>query len=157
MSDARAVDKVQRQRVLRDLLATRALQSQADVVDALAAEGIACNQATVSRDLDDLKAVKVRGVDGSQSYRVRADLVDSGWADVEATIRQFVVDITASGNLVVLRTPPACAHPVASAIDLGGVDGAIATIAGDDTVLVVAAEGLAGADLAQRIRAHLGH
>nr|WP_274388175.1 hypothetical protein [Salsipaludibacter albus] len=84
-------------------------------------------------------------------------MVDSGWADVEATIRQFVVDITASGNLVVLRTPPACAHPVASAIDLGGVDGAIATIAGDDTVLVVAAEGLAGADLAQRIRAHLGH
>lgn len=149
------VDKSHRQRVLRDLLATRDLHSQLEVVDALAEEGIGCNQATISRDLDDLKAVKVRGVDGTQSYRVRADLVDSGWANVEATIRQFVVDITASGNLVVLRTPPACAHPVASAIDLGGVEGAIATVAGDDTVLVVAAEGLSGADLADRIRHHL--
>jgi len=152
-----SVDKVERQRVLRDLLATRDLQSQAAVVAALADEGIVCNQATVSRDLDELMAVKVRGVDGSQAYRVRADLVDSGWADVEATIRQFVTDITPSGNLVVLRTPPACAHPVASAIDLGGVPGAIATVAGDDTVLVVAAEGVPGAELADRIRAHLGH
>lgn len=150
-------DKIERQRLLRELLATRDLRSQVDVVAALADEGITCNQATVSRDLDDLKAVKVRGVDGSQTYRVRADLVDSGWADVEATIRQFVTGITSSGNLVVLRTPPACAHPVASAIDLGGVDGAIATVAGDDTVLVVAAEGVPGAELAERIRAQLGH
>lgn len=150
-----ATDKARRQRVLRGLLATRDLHSQADVVAALADEGIACNQATVSRDLDELKAVKVRGVDGTQSYRVRADLVDSGWADVEATIRQFVVDITASGNLVVLRTPPACAQPVASAIDLGGVDDAIATVAGDDTVLVVAAEGVTGAELADQIRRYL--
>jgi len=149
-------DKIERQRLLRDLLATRDLRSQAEVVAALADQGITCNQATVSRDLDDLKAVKVRGVDGSQTYRVRADLVDSGWADVEATIRQFVTGITSSGNLVVLRTPPACAHPVASAIDLGGVDGAIATVAGDDTVLVVAAEGVPGAELAERIRAQLG-
>ena len=149
-------DKIERQRLLRELLATRDLRSQVDVVAALADEGITCNQATVSRDLDDLKAVKVRGVDGSQTYRVRADLVDSGWADVEATIRQFVTGITSSGNLVVLRTPPACAHPVASAIDLGGVDGAIATVAGDDTVLVVAAEGVPGAELAERIRAQLG-
>ncbi|HKJ54415.1 MAG TPA: hypothetical protein VJ978_00365, partial [Nitriliruptoraceae bacterium] len=78
-------DKIERQRLLRDLLATRDLRSQAEVVAALADHGITCNQATVSRDLDDLKAVKVRGVDGSQTYRVRADLVDSGWADVEAT------------------------------------------------------------------------
>lgn len=148
-------DKVARHRLLRELLATRDLHSQSDVVEALESEGTSCNQATVSRDLDELKAVKVRGVDGTQSYRVRADLVDSGWADVEATIRQFVTDITPSGNLVVLRTPPACAHPVASAIDLGGVPGAIATIAGDDTVLVVAAQGLTGVELAERIARHL--
>lgn len=155
MSASTSPDKAHRQRVLRDLLATRDLRSQQDVVDALAGEGIACNQATVSRDLDDLKAVKVRGVDGVQSYRVRADLVDSGWASVEATIRQFVTGIVASGNLVVLRTPPACAQPVASAIDLQGIEGAIATVAGDDTVLVVAEDGLRGAALADRIRSHL--
>ncbi len=151
-----SVDKAHRQRVLRDLLATRDLRSQTEVVQALADEGIDCNQATVSRDLDDLKAVKVRGVDGGQSYRLRADLADSGWASVEATIRQFVTDITVSGNLVVLRTPPACANPVASAIDLEGIEGAVATVAGDDTVLVVAEESVGGHDLAQRIRAHLG-
>lgn len=152
-----ATDKVHRQQVLRELLATHALASQADVVAALADVGIDCNQATVSRDLDELMAVKTRGVDGTHSYRVRADLVDSGWADVEATVRQFVTDVNSSGNLVVLRTPPACAQPVASAIDLGGVEGCIATVAGDDTVLVVAAEGVSGAELARRIRTHLDH
>lgn len=154
-TEGEVVDKAERQRVLRGLLATRDLRSQAEVVAALADHGIHCNQATVSRDLDDLKAVKVRGVDGTHAYRVRADLADSGWADVEATIRQFVTGIQSSGNLVVLRTPPACAQPVASAIDLQGIEGAIATIAGDDTVLVVAEDGLSGSALADRIRAHL--
>ena len=117
---------------------------------------MACNQATVSRDLDELGAVKVRGVDGHLAYRLRADLAADPSTRVDATLRQYVTDIAHSANLAVLRTPPACAHPVASAIDLGGVPDVIATVAGDDTVLVVAADGVTGATLADRFHAILG-
>ena len=146
-------DRVERLEVLRSLLVAEDLTSQSAVADALAERGIRCTQATVSRDLDELGAVKVRGVDGRQAYRLRADVTpidDAG--RVDAVVRQFVTGVDASGNLAVLRTPPACAHPVASAIDLANFDDVIATIAGDDTVIVVAAEGLTGADIAPRFR-----
>ena len=148
--------KADRQQLVRELLATRDLTSQREVAEALADAGVACNQATVSRDLDELGAVKVRGVDGHLAYRLRADLVADPSTRVDATLRQYVTDIAHSANLAVLRTPPACAHPVASAIDLGGVPDVIATVAGDDTVIVVAADGVTGATLADRFHAILG-
>jgi transcriptional regulator of arginine metabolism len=148
--------KADRQQIVRELLASRDLTSQREVAAALAESGVACNQATVSRDLDELGAVKVRGVDGRQAYRLRADLSGEPHARVDATLRQYVTDVDHSGNLAVLRTPPACAHPVASAIDLGGVPDVIATIAGDDTVIVVAADGVTGATLADRFHDVLG-
>jgi transcriptional regulator of arginine metabolism len=64
---------------------------------------------------------------------------------------EWVVDISTSGNLLVLRTPPGSAHVVASAIDRSGLEGAIGTVAGDDTVLVVAAEHIGGEVLGQRL------
>jgi transcriptional regulator of arginine metabolism len=64
---------------------------------------------------------------------------------------EWVVDISTSGNLLVLRTPPGSAHVVASAIDRSGLEGAIGTVAGDDTVLVVAAEHIGGEALGQRL------
>ena len=152
---AAPTSKADRQQLVRELLAERDLKSQREVAEALADAGVACNQATVSRDLDDLGAVKVRGVDGRLAYRLRADLAADPGARVDATLRQYVTDVDHSGNLAVLRTPPACAHPVASAIDLGGVDDVIATVAGDDTVIVVAADGVTGATLAARFRAVL--
>ena len=148
--------KSDRQQLVRELLGTRDLTSQREVAEALAAAGVDCNQATVSRDLDELGAVKVRGVDGRLAYRLRADLAADPHARVDATLRQYVTDVAYSGNLAVLRTPPACAHPVASAIDLGGVADVIATVAGDDTVIVVAADGVSGATLADRFRTTLG-
>ena len=69
---------------------------------------------------------------------------------------QFVVRVGSSGNLAVLRTPPAAAGHVASAIDLAELPGVLATVAGDDTVLVVAEEGIAGAELAERFRSIAG-
>jgi transcriptional regulator of arginine metabolism len=64
---------------------------------------------------------------------------------------EWVVEIATSGNLVVLRTPPGSAHVVASALDRAGLDGAIGTVAGDDTVLVVAAEHFGGEALCERL------
>jgi transcriptional regulator of arginine metabolism len=150
------MDKARRQQLLRQLLAEHDLRSQREVRDLLAGHGVPTAQATVSRDLDELGAVKVRGGDGALVYRLSPDPGPaSARSRLEDTIRQFVTSVAASGNLAVLRTPPACASPVASAIDLSDLEGVIATAAGDDTVLVVAAETTSGAALATRFRAML--
>jgi transcriptional regulator of arginine metabolism len=142
-------DKNRRHRLLRQLVAERALHSQAEVAEALAEAGMAVHEATVSRDLTELGAVKVRGTDGTLVYRLSAEPGPASARErLDDTLRQFVTRISASGNLAVLRTPPACAHPVASAIDLADLPEIIATVAGDDTVLVVARDGLDGGTIA---------
>jgi transcriptional regulator of arginine metabolism len=151
-----AVDKAARQQLLRELLTSDALPSQAAVRDALARRGVRAHQATVSRDLDELGAVKVRAADGTLVYRLAADPGPGSARDrLDHVLRQFVTTVRSSGNLAVLRTPPACAHPVASAIDLAELDDVVATVSGDDTVLVVADEAVGGAELASRLRARL--
>jgi len=146
--------KRERQALLRRLLGERDLGSQAQVRDALAAEGVDAHQATVSRDLDEIGAVKVRDADGGLVYRLTAAPTPaSARQRLDDNLRMFVLSTAATGNLAVLRTPPACAHPVASAIDLAELPDVLATVAGDDTVIVVAAEGVAGAELAARFRA----
>ena len=150
-------DKQRRQQLIRELISAQDLGSQTEVRAALADRGLDAHQATVSRDLDELGAVKVRGATGTLVYRLAVDPgPGSARGRLDETLRQFVVSVTSSGNLVVLRTPPACAHPVASAIDLAELDGVLATVSGDDTVLVVAAEFLPGADLAAQLRERAG-
>ena len=145
-------DRADRLRVLRRLLSRSDLASHDEVVEALAAHGFEVTQATVSRDLTSIGAVKVRQADGSHAYRTGLT-EESGARDaLDGTLRQFVTEVRSSGNLAVLRTPPACAQPVASAIDLASLPDVIATVAGDDTVLVVAADGDGGAALADHLR-----
>jgi transcriptional regulator of arginine metabolism len=151
-----SVSKAERQQALRRLLGERDLASQSEVRAALAEQGIDAHQTTVSRDLDELGAVRVRGSEGHLVYRIAVDPgPGSARARVDEVVRQFVVSARASGNIAVLRTPPACAQPVASAVDLAELDGVLATVAGDDTVLVVSTEDLGGADLAGRFLACL--
>ena len=150
-------DKTRRHQLLRQLVTERDLRSQAEVVDALAAAGIDVHEATVSRDLGEVGALKVRGADGALIYRLAADPGPSSARErLDDTLRRFVTHVTASSNLAVLRTPPACAHPVASAIDLAEIDHVIATVSGDDTVLVVAEEGVTGRQLADEIARRAG-
>ena len=149
--------KPQRHQLLRQLVTDHDLRSQVDVADALRAAGVEVHEATVSRDLGEVGAVKVRGADGSLVYRLTADPGPSSARErLDETLQRFVTQVLASGNLAVLRTPPACAHPVASAIDLAELDGVIATVSGDDTVLVVAEEGLTGRELADTLRDRAG-
>lgn len=149
--------KERRQQRLRQLLTDLDLHSQVEVVAALADAGIVVHEATVSRDLGEVGAVKVRGADGTLVYRLAADPGPSSARQrLDDLLERFVTHVTASGNLAVLRTPPACAHPVASAIDLAELDHVIATISGDDTVLVVAEEGTTGDALAAALRERAG-
>jgi transcriptional regulator of arginine metabolism len=128
------------------------VSSQFELVSLLAAAGHRVTQATVSRDLDALGAVKERFEDESVRYVIANEsIVDAGDAVRAAgrAISGFVEAITPSGNLVVVRTPPGAAHLVASAIDHAGIAGVIGTVAGDDTLLVVADAEMGGDSVAE--------
>lgn len=145
--------KTQRQHRIARLLEQHAVASQGQLVDLLAGEGIVATQATVSRDLEDLGAVKVRVPGGDTVYAIPQLPRDQAAPEdhLRRVLGEWVVEVGHSGNLVVLRTPPGSAHVVASAIDRAGLDGVIGTVGGDDTLLVVAAERLGGAELARHL------
>lgn len=132
-----------RLRVLRSLLAEQELRTHADVRAALAAAGHPAHAATVGRDLEEVGARRVRSGDGQLVYRVgEPPLVPTAPPDLlDDVLARFVLSVAVSGNIVVLRTPPACASPVASALDTSGGPAVLGTVGGDDTVLVVIAEG----------------
>lgn len=115
-------------------------------MELLAEGGIEATQATVSRDLEELGISKYRGADGRVAYGLPEG---EGLAQL---LRQFARDIDASGNLAVVRTPPGAAAAVASAIDAADLIDVLATVQGDDTLLVVAREGTSGAHVAEQLR-----
>ncbi len=146
--------KVQRQQAISKLVMKHAVTNQPQLVDLLSSEGIAATQATVSRDLEDLGAVKVRVPGGETVYAIPefepARLAPED--QLRRVLGEWVAEVKRSGNLVVLRTPPGCAHVVASALDRSGMDGLLGTVAGDDTLLCVAEESMGGQALAARLR-----
>lgn len=146
--------KVQRQQTISKLVMKHAVTNQPQLVDLLAVEGIAATQATVSRDLEDLGAVKVRVPGGETVYAIPefepARLAPED--QLRRVLGEWVAEVKRSGNLVILRTPPGCAHVVASALDRSGMDGLLGTVAGDDTLLCVADESMGGEALAARLR-----
>ncbi len=135
--------KTRRQAALCELVEAGSIGSHADAVGQLADLGWEVTQATVSRDLDDLGAVRIR--DGE---RIRYALVQSNsayGASLATVLRSFVVSREMSGPLVVLRTPPGHASMVAAAIDRAHIDGIVGTIAGDDTLFVCGDDATQGA------------
>jgi transcriptional regulator of arginine metabolism len=136
------------------LIEQQVVQNQTQLVDLLADEGVVATQATVSRDLEDLGAIKVRVPGGESAYAIPA-LPKEQRAPEDHLRRVFgdwVVEVAHSGNLVVLRTPPGSAHVVGSALDRAGLPEIIGTVAGDDTLVVIVADGLRGADVGDRLR-----
>ncbi|NJC72787.1 arginine repressor [Planosporangium thailandense] len=136
------------------LIRQRPVRSQTELADLLAAEGIQVTQATLSRDLEELGAVKVGGAylipeDGSRPLRH----AEQAPARLVRLLRELLTGADASGNLVVLRTPPGAAQFLASALDRSGLPDVIGTIAGDDTILVVARDVMGGPALAEKLSA----
>jgi transcriptional regulator of arginine metabolism len=150
--------KPQRQHRIARLLEHHAVASQGQLVDLLAADGVVATQATVSRDLEELGAIKVRAGGGESVYAI-PDLPKEQRAPEEHLKRVFgewVVEVAHSGNLVVLRTPPGSAHVVGSALDRAGLPDVLGTVAGDDTLLVVVAERAGGRKVAQALSSLAG-
>ncbi len=145
--------KNQRQYRIAKLIAQQPIGAQQQIVDLLSEEGISATQATVSRDLDELGAIKVKGPGGNSIYAIpelpRDQVATDGY--LRRVMAEWVVDVVCSGPLVMLKTPPGCAHVVASALDRARPDGVLGTVAGDDTVLVLAAEEQGGQKLAAEL------
>jgi transcriptional regulator of arginine metabolism len=150
--------KTQRQHRVARLLELHPVASQGLLVELLAAEGVVATQATVSRDLEELGAIKVRAGGGESVYAIPELPKDQVAPEdhLRRVLGDWVVEVAHSGNLVVLRTPPGSAHVVGSALDRAGLDDIIGTVAGDDTVLVVTAERTGGATVAERLSSLAG-
>ena len=151
--------KTARQAAIREVLAVREIRSQAELSAVLAERGLSVTQGTLSRDLVDLGAVRVRGTAGmvyavpaqgeEQGVTGRAGEAQAGRLATMA--RELLVSADPTDNLVVLRTPPGAAQFLASVIDHARVENVLGTIAGDDTILLITT----GGDAAPGVAAHL--
>jgi len=153
VSPSSRLAKPQRQHLITRLLQRHAVTSQEQLVDLLAAEGVVSTQATVSRDLLDLGAIKVRVAHGEPVYAIPEMPTEQHAPDdhLRRVFGDWVVQVAASGNLVVLRTPPGSAHVVGSALDRANLPNVIGTVAGDDTLMVVVRDGFPVRDLADHL------
>lgn len=142
--------KAARQAHIARVLASHPVSSQAELERILSAEGIAATQATLSRDLVEMRAQKVRNPDGMLVYALPPEGVtgavvgptaqDAGELDAKFSrlAAELVITAESAANLVVLRTPAGAAHYLASALDRSLHAGILGSVAGDDTVLVIA-------------------
>lgn len=141
------------------VLAGREVHSQTQLQALLAAEGVEATQATLSRDLDELGAVKLRAADGGSGvYVVPEDGspvrgVIGGTDRLSRLMGELLVSVDSSGPMAVLRTPPGAAHYLASALDRASLSDVVGTIAGDDTLFILARAPVTGADLAATLEA----
>jgi transcriptional regulator of arginine metabolism len=154
--------KTARQQYIVEVLSRHAVRSQTELADLLAEASIAVTQATLSRDLVELGAVRVRNSEGVLVYAVPGEGGDRTprVAPNESTAvggrlarvcGELLVSAVASANLVVLRTPPGAAQFFASAMDHAELETVIGTIAGDDTVLVVTKDPAGGQEVADHL------
>ena len=146
--------KRQRQHRITQMLSEQAVSSQSHLVELLGAEGIDVTQATLSRDLEELGAIKVRVPGGDTVYAIPELSSDQVLPEdhLRRVMGDWVASVQSSANIVVLRTPPGSAHVVASALDRASLTGVMGTVAGDDTLMVVAEEAVTGTELAGRLR-----
>lgn len=142
--------RTERHQAIVDVLSRHAVRSQSHLMQLLADRGITVTQATLSRDLVDLGAVKARDDEGPV-YAVPqpASHVQDAAARLRRACADLLLSAEVSANLVVLRTPAAAANLLASAIDRGGAIDVLGTIAGDDTVLVIASSAQAASGVAE--------
>lgn len=142
--------KTARHAKIRELVSRSSVRSQADLARRLADEGVTVTQGTLSRDLVEIGAARVRGAEGTLIYAVpsdgperelQADQAESTTtARLASLCRDLLVSAEASANLVVLRTPPGAAQFLASAVDHTGSKDILGTIAGDDTIMVISTD-----------------
>jgi transcriptional regulator of arginine metabolism len=145
----------ERQGAILRLVKERPIATQAELADALHDAGFDVVQTTVSRDVAELGLVKVRDAGGRLVYAPPGTPNGDRRGELALALRRWALSFEPSGNLLVVMTPRGYAAPLADAIDQAGHPDVIGTVAGENTILVVAREGVAGADLAERLQPQL--
>lgn len=145
--------KAQRQQTILRIITEHDVVVQSQLLVLLKKAGIVATQATVSRDLEELGAIKVRTSQGETVYAIPEFEPDrlSPPEQLRRVLAQWVADVQVSEPLVVVRTPPGCAHVVASALDRSRLHGLVGTVAGDDTMFCLASADYGAKNLAKDI------
>jgi transcriptional regulator of arginine metabolism len=144
--------KAGRQRKIVGVLREMPVTSQIQLVKILRSAGYPATQATVSRDLDELGAVKVRR-DGKVAYALPGDSATVPAGDAYGRMfSESILDLEPTGNLVVVKTPPGHAGMVGGALDRIGIQGVAGTVAGDDTIIVICKQGVLPRKVERRLR-----
>ena len=140
--------KAARQHEIRTVLSVQQIRSQAELAQALEQRGVSVTQGTLSRDLVDIGATRVRTDDGYMVYHMAASGTDGAYgsgtqgsntaeARLSSLCKELLLSAEGSANIAVLRTPPGAAQFLASAIDQARLLTVLGTIAGDDSIMVV--------------------
>jgi transcriptional regulator of arginine metabolism len=148
--------KRRRQQALLELVRAESLASQEEIAARLERLGFPATQSTISRDLDELGLVRVRDAAGHLRYATPDGGTSNGVRHVRSLLREFARSVEHSRNLVLVKTPPAGAMPVARALDSAEVEGVMGTVAGDDTIIVVVREDVRARDVAASLRSMAG-
>ncbi len=149
------MNKYERQGVILRLVQERELATQAEVADALRDEGYDAVQTTVSRDIAQLGLVKVRAGSGRLVYAMPGAADLDRLSELTSALRRWALSLTPAGNLLVVQTPSGYASALTEAIDAAHLPDIAGSIAGENTIMIAARDGLTGAELAEQFRHHL--
>jgi transcriptional regulator of arginine metabolism len=149
------VNKYERQGVILRLVQERELATQSEVADALRDQGYDAVQTTVSRDIAQLGLVKVRAGSGRLVYAMPGAADLDRLSELTSALRRWAISLTPSANLLVVHTPSGYASALSEAIDGAHLSDVAGSIAGENTIMIAARDGLTGADLAEQFRHHL--
>jgi len=149
------INRRERHGLILRLIREQPISTQTELSQALRDAGHPVVQTTVSRDIHELGLVKVRDADGRLVYAPNGTADLDRLRELSGALRRLMVSCEASGNLVLVTTPSGFAQPLSEAIDRSGHPLILGTVAGENTILVVAREGVSGADLCTELKAHL--
>lgn len=147
--------KYERQGTILRLVEERKLSTQEEVAEALRAAGFEAVQATVSRDIAQLGLVKVRDEEGKLVYALPGAADLDRLNELTSALRRWAIQLESSGNLLVVRTPSGYANALARAIDDARLPDVLGCVAGDDTIMIAAREGVAAKSIERELRHHL--
>ena len=147
--------KFERQGTILRLVQQQPLSTQAEVAEALRANGIDAVQATVSRDITQLGLVKVRNQEGRLVYALPGSADLDRIEELAAALRRWMGESLASGTMLVIKTPRGFAAALADAVDVANLHEVAGTIAGDNTVFVACRDGVTPAELSAELRSLL--
>jgi len=148
--------KERRLRAIADLIRSHSLASQEELADRLGSLGFAVTQATISRDLEQIGAMKVRR-DGQLTYALPEATREASSPRLASVFRDWVRSVQPAGNLVVIKTPPGSAHLIGVALDQSDLGAIVGTICGDDTVFVACGSEAEAAALGMKLNREMGN